>query len=335
MKRWTQFVVTVDGQNWSDVGEITERPGELVQNTGPATAPSPVPKQQAHGSVLASQFVDPDAMATLDPARRLAIDSTQCRPAGVVVVQYGDTPVHPETTSQLRTEQERGQVGAVVVVRSPRQLADLAVPSPIDGAELVVMERNRGYGAAANKGLCHPELAGAPFAIVLTGDVRLAPNCLEPLVRALRSEPRLGIVGPLLHSDDGRVTAGGTWTAGRGARHRSAVVGCPLALSSTPMATESVTEVDWVDGAVIGIRREFIDELGVEGPFDAETFLYGEDVQLAVRARRQGWRIGIVADTGHPGPCRLRRRIRCDQGQGEDRRSHTSSDRVLQHGGTS
>ncbi len=235
-------------------------------------------------------------MATLDRARRLAIDPTQCRAAGVVVVQYGDTPVHPETAAQLRMEQERGQVGAVVVVRSPRQLADFAVPSPIDWAELVVMERNRGYGAAVNKGLSHPALGGAPCAIVITGDVRLAPTCLETLVRALSSEPRLGIVGPLLHSDDGRVTAGGTWTAGRGARHRSAFARGPLAPSSTPRANESVTEVDWVDGAVIGIRRELIDELGVDGPFDAETFLYGEDVQLAVLARRHGWRIGVVAE---------------------------------------
>ena len=43
----------------------------------------------------------------------------------------------------------------------------------------------------------------------------------------------------------------------------------------------------WVTGAVMFVRREVAETVGMDGSF----FLGGEDADFCVRARRQGWRV--------------------------------------------
>jgi GT2 family glycosyltransferase len=58
-------------------------------------------------------------------------------------------------------------------------------------------------------------------------------------------------------------------------------------------STVAPIEVDWVSGACLIIRRDAY--IALEG-FDEGFFLYWEDADLCLRARRRGWRVSY-----HPG----------------------------------
>src|SRR5205085_8082984 len=50
---------------------------------------------------------------------------------------------------------------------------------------------------------------------------------------------------------------------------------------------------DWVSGACFAVRKEVIDRVG---PLDEGYFLYFEEVDYCLRARRAGWSCWYVAD---------------------------------------
>jgi len=63
----------------------------------------------------------------------------------------------------------------------------------------------------------------------------------------------------------------------------SAVI--PLEISDVPIA------VDWVAGASVLLRQKALDEIGL---FDETYFLYFEETDLCLRARRAGWQVHYV-----------------------------------------
>ncbi|MEM7599895.1 MAG: glycosyltransferase [Verrucomicrobiota bacterium] len=56
---------------------------------------------------------------------------------------------------------------------------------------------------------------------------------------------------------------------------------------------ESAFPVDWVPGAFTAIRREMLEQIGF---FDERYFLYYEETDLCLRARRQGWTIQFLPE---------------------------------------
>lgn len=199
-------------------------------------------------------------------------------PVGVVVVVYGERALAPVTVRELQS------AAGVVVVRNPRGPDDAVLASPVPGAVARCLPTNQGYAAAADAGLEEigrrwPDL---PLAAVVTGDVVLTEGCLARLCAAMDDE-RWGAVGPaLVHSDGAQATYGATCSPTGRVRHLTG-----------PWPAEGVRVVDWMDGAVIVLRRS---ALAAVGDFDASTFLYAEEVDLCARLRRHGHLVGVVAD---------------------------------------
>ena len=61
----------------------------------------------------------------------------------------------------------------------------------------------------------------------------------------------------------------------------------PRRSAALPTPTET-TEVDWISGTSMLIRRALFDDIGL---FDEGFFLYFEEVDFSRRARRAGWRL--------------------------------------------
>jgi GT2 family glycosyltransferase len=54
-----------------------------------------------------------------------------------------------------------------------------------------------------------------------------------------------------------------------------------------------ITSVDWVCGAAMLIRNATKNDLG--GGFDENIFLYGEDEDICIEAKKKGWKVGVLA----------------------------------------
>ena len=148
---------------------------------------------------------------------------------------------------------------------------------------LIQNAENLGFAAANNQGIA---LARGRLIVVLNNDTELDPRWLETLVAAAEAHPEMGAFASLVLFDSQRDTidsAGITVSVlGHGFQNRL----------GTPVADEmEAHEVFGVCAAAAMYRRELLDDVGL---FDADYFIYYEDVDLAWRARLRGWRSVFV-----------------------------------------
>jgi N-acetylglucosaminyl-diphospho-decaprenol L-rhamnosyltransferase len=147
------------------------------------------------------------------------------------------------------------------------------------GAVVVALEQNVGFGAACNRGLA--EVRTAVSALV-NPDVELLD---DSFLRAAEAALRTGrLVAPLVLNPDGTRQD----TAHPPPISAASVLGAllPQRLSwLAPWRARRPRRIGWAVGCAIVART---DSLRALGPFDERIFMYGEDLDLALRARDIG-----------------------------------------------
>lgn len=147
--------------------------------------------------------------------------------------------------------------------------------------ELVEVRTNSGFGPGANAGLRRflDDPDDGDWVALAPHDVDPGPTCLADMLTAAAAEPLAG----LLCADVGDAM--------------SPVIDPYFGGMVVPAATGPVGElprwedVDYPHGTLMMLRRACIAEVGV---FDERYFSYCEEADLALRARRAGWRIGLI-----------------------------------------
>ncbi len=163
------------------------------------------------------------------------------------------------------------------------------------GARVLLLKKNLGYGAAANRGVAHTR---AEQVAVCNPDVQFTALSLRRLVEFIRSQPAAGVVSPQLYYPDGTPQP----SCRRLPRVRYLFWGrrSPLVRMFPGHApareflyldawrsTEPV-EVEAVIGTVMVFRRS---AFAAVGGFDEGYFMFAEDLDICDRLRRQGWRV--------------------------------------------
>jgi N-acetylglucosaminyl-diphospho-decaprenol L-rhamnosyltransferase len=147
------------------------------------------------------------------------------------------------------------------------------------------LESNRGYGAAANVGV---DAARSDAVVTLNPDTKLLDGRIRDL--AALSVRRDALAGPRLLNPDrslqpsacGSVT--GPWPWVRALVPSSLLPGAALRRTE-PWRLDRTADVAWLCGACVAGPRERLLELG---PFDPGIHLYGEDIDLGLRAAAAG-----------------------------------------------
>jgi GT2 family glycosyltransferase len=149
------------------------------------------------------------------------------------------------------------------------------------GAELVDLGGNRGFGAGCNAGI---ERVTEPVTAFVNPDVELLDDGLARLARAASDGGALLV--PRLLNADGSVQDSAHSLPGRIETLVPALLPRRLLPARyEPWRSESARTVGWAVAACILGRT---DELRAIGPFDPSAFLFYEDMQLCLRARRAG-----------------------------------------------
>lgn len=161
--------------------------------------------------------------------------------------------------------------------------------------EVIVLrnEQAAGFTRSANRGL---EKASGEVLLLLNSDTEVEPESPESLLAALKTDPKLGIVGAALHYPDGSPQ----WSGGAAPSHAwffALASGLPALLARLPfyrrlkpLEPAGAVRVDWVTGAALGMRREVWEAVG---PLDEGYRFYAQDLDFCVRARRAGWQVVI------------------------------------------
>ena len=200
--------------------------------------------------------------------------------SGVVVIH------EPDVALQACLAALAPQVQELVVV------ANLPLEHELPpNARLVENERPRGFSANVNRGVAE---TNGEFVVIANPDTDPAPDAVRILHDFAVARPRCGIAGPQLRYADGRrqpsrrsfPTVRGTLvrrTPLRRALHPQRRQRRHYLLDEQPAEP---TPSDWLLGAFLLLRRQMLEELG---GLDEGYRLYGEDIDLAYRARQGGW----------------------------------------------
>ena len=179
-----------------------------------------------------------------------------------------------------------GVAGVIVVDNSDRPTDASSGYGP--GVTDVVRMPNRGFGAAANRGIERARAAVDPDATlwvaVLNDDVVVTAGWLAPLRAAMATSERVGAVQP-------KLLFAGTRPAlvnSVGVRLDDSGAGVDIGVGE-PDGPEwgEVSEIEMFTGGAVLLRDAFLEDLR---GFDERYFLYYEDVDLALRGAARGWR---------------------------------------------
>jgi GT2 family glycosyltransferase len=155
------------------------------------------------------------------------------------------------------------------------------------------LPENRGFAEGNNVGI---ELAMAdehPFVVTLNADVELAPDCMEKLAGAIVAYPDRDVFQILMinHYDRDVIDAAGI---GFDQWSHSQQLGYRMPLSRLREFGPEIAGV--CAGAAAYSKRALRSVRERTGYFDERFFIYYEDVDLALRLRRQGFRARLAAD---------------------------------------
>ena len=151
---------------------------------------------------------------------------------------------------------------------------------------------NVGFARACNQGIA---ASGGDCAVLINPDVLVEQDFFDALETFLDNNPKAGILGPRILDAYGNLQL----SARREVSLVSGLLGRTSFLTRLfpnsaavrrmfPAADElsGPTEVDWVSGACLAVRREALQEIG---GLDERFFMYFEDTDLCRRSREAGW----------------------------------------------
>ena len=174
---------------------------------------------------------------------------------------------------------------------SADQIADWIAQRPDAPIELVRSPTNTGFSGGHNLGI---EACAADFYLLLNSDAILRPGFCKSILAAAEAHPKAGLLAPRIEYDDGEVQTSCFRIPSAGSELvRSANTGFvtkafkryEVAIAAPPPADQ----IEWASFACILLRDEMVEKLG---PMDEGYFLYFEDTEYCLRARRAGW--GVV-----------------------------------------
>ena len=165
----------------------------------------------------------------------------------------------------------------VIVVDNSSGNAVRHTELPGRSVRVIANSVNVGFGAAVNQGW---RASQSPYIVSLNDDAQADPEWLAELVKAAERDPEIGMVASQVRLDGDRLDSAGMVVAPDGSSKQRG--------HGRPAANYSRFEdVLLPSGSAALFRRAMLEDTG---GFDDDFFLYCEDTDLGLRARRRGWR---------------------------------------------
>lgn len=216
-------------------------------------------------------------------------------PCTAIVVTFNSREEIAACLTSLEAQSGVALTICVVDNASSDGTADL-VADRFPAVELVKSANNLGFGRGNNLVLMR---SASPFFALVNPDTVLPPDAIGACLAYLEAHPAVGFVGTRLVTPEGRPQRTGhsflgvwslfaeTFFLDRFSSPASS------SLRGWEVGPDRPTEVDWLTGAFLVVRREVVEQVGA---FDPDFFMYGEEMDWCYRARRAGWRVAYLPE---------------------------------------
>jgi GT2 family glycosyltransferase len=216
----------------------------------------------------------------------------------IVIPTHDTRDLVLRAVASVLAQQEGAEAELLVVDDGSADGTAAAVAAAAPAARVLRSATPSGFTAAANRGLAAAR--GDPL-LLLNSDTELEGGALAALAAAFAAEPRLGIAGAQLFYPTGEPQ----WSAGRAPSLLwlfGLASGLPALLHRWPRrrlrrqpGRGHGTEVDWVSGAALALRRSVWE---TSGPLDEGFRFYAQDLDFCLRAKSRGFRVRVVPGFG-------------------------------------
>lgn len=160
--------------------------------------------------------------------------------------------------------------------------------------ELLASDRNGGFSYGNNFAMCRVD---AEAYLLLNSDAELDAGALGLMWSALQSDAGRGLVGPLMHGQDGELQNScfvdrSPWSEFLATAKTGLLTRLFANFGVREVASEeaggAARDVDWLSFVCLLIRGETFRDVG---PMDDGYFMYREDNDYCRRARQKGWSV--------------------------------------------
>ncbi len=217
----------------------------------------------------------------------------------ILIVTYNSEDQIRECLQSVLAERQSLRQEIIVVDNASSDGTVSLIRNEFPCVQLITPGANLGFAAGSNLAARH---ANAEFLLFLNPDTLIVDHAIDRVVEFARKNPKYGFYGGRTLTLDGRLEPSSCW-------------GAPslwsLAMFATGLSTlaprnrlldpeslgnwkrDSIREVGVITGCFLAVARE---AWQVVGGFDERYWMYGEDVDLAIRARKAGYRPVIFPD---------------------------------------
>ncbi len=157
-------------------------------------------------------------------------------------------------------------------------------------SRVIYNTKNLGYAGGNNIGIEYAMNEGADYVWILNPDIRTEPDALELLIESIKKDKSIAAIGPRIcfrndkkkiFSDGGRVDP----TRGYFTYHEHSTE----YIDDHP-ASKLHYDIDYVDGSAILMQTSAVRKTGL---FREDFFLYFEETEWCMRAKRLGWNLAV------------------------------------------
>lgn len=217
----------------------------------------------------------------------------------IVIVTYNSEGQIQECLESVLRQRKDISQQIIVVDNQSRDGTVELIRSQFPGVQLILPGENLGFAKGVNLGASH---ADADFVLLLNPDTVILDHAIDVIVDFARAHPNYGLYGGRTLKPDGSLEPSSCW-------------GVPTLWSMALFAfgiTTFASKNRWLDPESLGSwQRDSVREVGVItgcflltprdlwnelGGLDERYFMYGEDVDFAMRAKALGHRPVICPD---------------------------------------
>ncbi|HMN75144.1 MAG TPA: glycosyltransferase family 2 protein [Burkholderiaceae bacterium] len=163
------------------------------------------------------------------------------------------------------------------------------------GSQVIIINTggNLGFAGGNNVGIRYVRGSrGYEYIFFLNNDAAIGPGCIDAAVSRFAENQELGMVGcTILNKEPPEAVQafGGAsfqpWLA------RGSVIGAGAPIDRSVNRSLVESKLDYIHGAALMINRECLEKVG---PMEEDYFLYYEEIDWAIRAKRAGYSLGYA-----------------------------------------
>jgi len=181
-------------------------------------------------------------------------------------------------------KQDYGNVEVVLVDNGSTDGTISLVTEKFPQARWVQNHQNLGYAMGNNKGIEYALASEAEAVFLVNNDTRLHETCISNLVKSLKADPKIGVIGPMVYTWDGNKTIS---SAGGMVNWRMAYA-ANVGMGEKDAGQYQGRYVDFINGCGILVSREAIKRTG---GLDPTFFMYWEETDWCLRVKKSGFEV--------------------------------------------